>query len=496
MGGNEMKPEVLSPTFKSVPLRTAQRNGRPPGTERFADLHFEGVPSVAGPLPGPISRELLEAQEELESNARSYPRGIPVAFEEGRGATMRDADGNSYIDFFAGAGVLNVGHGNPAVAAAATAQQERLVHALDFPTSAKLRLVRNLKRLLPGRLSRTARIHFGGPTGSDAVEAAIKLARIHTGRQAVVAFQGSYHGMTAEALAVTGDTGLGGPTSSPVHFLPYPYEYRSPFGINGKGCWKACIHLLETALADPASGVPKPAAVIVEPIQGEGGTIVPPRGFLREVRRITHEHGALLIVDEIQTGFGRTGTMFACEHDHVTPDVITLSKALGGIGYPVSCIAYDEQFDSWGKGDHIGTFRGHQVAMAAGATALEYMEEMDLATHAAELGELALGSLEEAAGELPAVGDVRGRGLMIGIELVTDRDSKRPWPELAAEVRRASAERGLIIEVGGHHGNVARFLPPLVISRSLLERGIEIFVESLRECEAELGQLRAATAAA
>ena len=490
-----VKPETLSTAFKSVPLRAARRDGRAPGSERFGDIHFDSAPAVAGPLPGPISRELLAEQEVLESSARSYPRGIPVALEEGRGATMRDVDGNTFIDFFAGAGVLNVGHCNPMVAEAAIEQQGRLVHALDFPTMAKLRLIRNLKKVLPGRLSRTARFHFGGPTGSDAVEAAIKLARIHTGREAIVAFQGSYHGMTAEALSVTADTGLGGPVSTPVHFLPYPYCYRSPLGIAGKSCWKACVHLLETALSDPASGVPKPAAVIVEPIQGEGGTIVPPRGFLREVRRITHEHDVLLIVDEIQTGFGRTGTMFACEHDHVTPDILTLSKALGGIGYPVSCIAYDERFDSWGQGDHIGTFRGHQVAMAAGAAALEYMEEMDLATHAAELGELALGSLGEAADGLPAIGDVRGRGLMIGIELVRDRDSKEPRPELATAVRRACADNGLIIEVGGHFANVARFLPPLVISRGLLERGLEIFIEALRECEAADRPVGAAAAA-
>jgi diaminobutyrate-2-oxoglutarate transaminase len=489
-----MTPGVLDHGPASAPLRAAAESGDGARPGRFDDLHFEAAPSVAGPLPGPISRELLAEQAELESSACSYPRGIPVALEEGRGATMRDVDGNTFIDFFAGAGVLNVGHGNPAVAAAATDQQSRLVHALDFPTTAKLRLVHALKRVLPGRLSRTARIHFGGPTGSDAVEAAIKLARIHTGRQAVIAFQGSYHGMTAEALAVTGNTGLGGPVSSPVHFLPYPYCYRSPLGLNGKSCWRACVHLLETALGDPASGVPKPAAVIIEPIQGEGGTIVPARGFLREVRRITHEHNVLLIVDEIQTGFGRTGTMFACEYDHVTPDIITLSKALGGIGYPISCIAYDREFDSWGRGDHIGTFRGHQVAMAAGAAALEYMEEMDLVSHAAELGEFTLRALVDAAEDLPAIGDVRGRGLMIGIELVHDRETKEPAPELASEVRRACADRGLIIEIGGHYDNVARFLPPLVITHSLLERGIEIFVDALRECEAASVPVEAAAA--
>lgn len=495
-----MNPEALARRRapRSAPLRAAATNGGDPARtapDRFDDLHFQPAPSVAGPLPGPRSRDLLAEQNVVESNARSYPRGIPVAFAEGRGATIRDVDANTFIDFFAGAGVLNVGHGNPAAAAAATEQQERLVHALDFPTEARMRLIRTLRRLLPGRLSRRARFHFGGPTGSDAIEAAIKLARIHTGREAIIAFQGSYHGMTAEALALTADTGLGGPSSSPVHFLPYPYTYRSPFGLEGKSCLRGCVGLLETALADPASGVPKPAAVIAEPIEGEGGTVVPPPGFLREVRRITREHGVLLIVDEIQTGFARTGAMFACEHDRVTPDILTLSKALGGIGYPLSCIAYDEELDSWGRGDHIGTFRGHQVAMAAGAAALEYTVESDLASHAAELGELTLCMLEAGSEGRESIGEVRGRGLMIGIELVRDRETREPWPELASDVRRACADRGLIIEVGGHHGNVARFLPPLVISRHLLETGVEIFLDALRECEAA-GRAGVAAAAA
>jgi diaminobutyrate-2-oxoglutarate transaminase len=221
----------------------------------------------------------------------------------------------------------------------------------------------------------------------------------------------------------------------------------------------------------------------MEPIQGEGGTIIPPAGYLAEIRRITREHDVPLIFDEIQTGFARTGTTFACQHDDVTPDVMTLSKALGGIGYPLSAIAFDGELDTWEPGAHIGTFRGHQVAMAAGAAAIDYMHEMDLAAHSAELGTHALTLLRDAATELTSIGDVRGRGLMIGVELIRDPETREPWPELASEVRRTCCERGAIIEVGGHYGNVARFLPPLVISRTLLERGLEIFVDAVRELE-------------
>src|ERR1700722_2169298 len=461
------------------------------GEHNFEELHFEPAPVLAGEVPGPRSREMLAEQDALESSARSYPRSVPVAIEEGRGATMKDADGNTFIDFFGGAGVLNVGHSHPDVLAAAAEQERKLVHALDFPTKPKLRLMSKLKTLLRGRLRESAKFHFGGPTGSDAIEAALKLTRAHTGRESVIAFQGSYHGMTTGALSVTSDVGFGGPTSSPAHFMPYPYCYRCPLGLKPDSCELACASLLDTSLEDPHSGIPHPAAVLIEPIQGEGGTIVPPDGYLSKVRAITRKHDVPLICDEIQTGFARTGTMFACEHDGVSPDVIALSKALGGIGYPISCIAYDSELDTWKQGAHIGTFRGHQVAMAAGLAAIEFMQEVDLAAHSASLGELTLGLLREAQDTLASVGDVRGRGLMIGIELVKDRDTKAPWPEMAAQIRTECFRKGVIIEVGGHYGNVARFLPPLVITRDLLLTGVEIFVESVRAAEEALAQTSA-----
>ncbi len=483
-GGADVKEPALSP---SAPSSTAGRALRAPSSaaeSTFEAMSFAEAPQIKSEVPGPRSRELLEAQEALESNARSYPRSVPIAIEQGRGATMRDVDGNTFIDFFGGAGVLNVGHSNEAVLAAAEAQQRKLVHALDFPTQTKITLMRKLKRLLPGRLRDSAKFHFGGPTGSDAVEAALKLARAHTGRHTVIAFQGSYHGMTAGALSVTSDLSFARPVSAPVHFMPYPYCYRCPLGLERQSCGMACAHLLESSLTDPHSGIPKPAALIIEPIQGEGGTIVPPPGYLREVRRIATQQGVPMILDEIQTGFGRTGAMFACEHEGIAPDVITMSKGLGGIGFPLSCIAFDAALDSWEPGAHIGTFRGHQVGMAAGAAAIDFIEQHQLAEHAARLGELALSMLAEAAETMHAVGEVRGRGLMIGLELVEDQSSRQPARELAASLRRECCQRGLIIEIGGHHRNVARLLPPLVISRRMLLKGIDILIETLRELEA------------
>jgi diaminobutyrate-2-oxoglutarate transaminase len=478
-------PPSTSPAVARPHDQASSASGGPPVPERFAELHFAPAPAISGPVPGPRSQRMLAEQAALESRARSYPRAVPVAFEEGKGATLRDVDGNTYIDFFAGAGALSLGHGHPAVASAASEQQQRLVHALDFPTAPRLRLMQRLKQILPGTLRRTGRFHFGGPTGSDAIEASLKLVRAHTGRRSLVAFEGSYHGMTAGALSVTSDTRYPRAYDAPVRFMPYPYCYRCPLGLRPQTCGLACAELLESALTDPCSGLPKPAGVIVEPIQGEGGTVVPPPGWLARVSEIARRHEVPLIVDEIQTGFGRTGAMFACEHDEVTPDVIVLSKAIGGIGYPLSGIAYDEALDAWEPGAHIGTFRGHQVAMAAGAAAIELIGELELPGRARELGELALALLGQAtaADDLAAVGEVRGRGLMIGVELVRDRESREPWPELAGAVRRACCEKGLIIEVGGRYANVARFLPPLVITRELLARGIETFTDALRESE-------------
>jgi diaminobutyrate-2-oxoglutarate transaminase len=454
------------------------------GEAYFDRLHFAPAPAVAGSVPGPRSRRMLAEQAALESRARSYPRAVPLAFESGRGATLRDVDGNTYIDFFAGAGVLNCGHGHPRVMCAASRQAQRLVHALDFPTSARLGLMRRLREILPGTLRRSARFHFGGPTGSDAVEAALKLVRNQRDGQTVVAFQGSYHGMTAGALSVTSNAGRGETASAAVRFVPFAYCYRCPLGLRKETCDFACTTLLETSLEAPHSGSDQVAGVIIEPIQGEGGTVVPPPGWLARVRDITRQHGVPLVVDEIQTGFGRTGAMFACDHDGVSPDVILLSKALGGMGYPLSAIAFAEALDTWLPGAHIGTFRGHQVAMAAGVAAIDLTLELDLTRRSRELGDLVLAQLGDAAKQdLEAIGDIRGRGLMIGVELVRDRQTKQPWPELAAAVRLACCERGLIVEVGGHYANVVRFLPPLVVSRSLLGRGVEIFVEALRSAE-------------
>lgn len=448
----------------------------------FAELSFRAAPLIRTPPPGPRSQELLDWQDAHEGSAISYPKGLPMALGRARGATVEDVDGNVYIDLFGGAGVMAVGHGNPEVAEAAIAQLRALTHALDFPTPARRELVDAVLSVLPKAL---ARVFFGGPTGSDAVESAMKLAKRNTGRYAMVAFEGGYHGMTAGALSLCSGRRWKeriGPTLPDVHFAPYAYCYRCRFGKTPDSCGLACAEYMEHLLDDPHSGVSLPAAVIVEPIQGEGGSIVPPPGFLPRIRAICDSHGVLLIADEIQSGFCRTGRMFAFEHTGVVPDIVTMSKALGGIGLPISGIAYKEALNTLPPGQHIGTFRGNVTAYAAGAAALSFMRRHNLAGHAQAVGEAVL----EALGELndsPVVGEVRGQGLMLGVEFVRERTTKKPAPELAARVRTLCHRRGVLIEIGGHYSNVARFLPPLVITRELAMKATEIFIDCVKEIE-------------
>jgi diaminobutyrate-2-oxoglutarate transaminase len=446
----------------------------------FTELSCAEAPRINVTPPGPESQQYLDYHFGHEGSVVSYPKGMPMAIRRARGATVEDVDGNVYIDFFGGAGVMNVGHANPQVVAAVEEQLKRLTHALDFPNPSRRALVERLLSILPAELNR---VSFGGPTGSDAVESAIKLARYNTGRHPIIAFEGAYHGMTAGALSVTSGAPFKEdflPLLAEVHFAPYPYSYRCVFDGD---CDLACARYVEHLIEDPHSGVSRPAAVIVEPIQGEGGSIVPGPRFMQRLRDICDKYDVLLIADEIQSGFCRTGAMFSFEHSGVVPDIVTMSKALGGIGLPISGIAYREELDTWPAGKHIGTFRGNVTAYAAGNAAIEFMVEYDLAGYVADLGESVLGWLKEIEPNSRIIGEARGRGLMLGVELVKDKATKGPAPELARQVRTQCHRRGLLIEIGGHYFNVARFLPPLVVTPELARRGLDIFAEAVYEVE-------------
>ncbi|MCP4898798.1 MAG: aspartate aminotransferase family protein [bacterium] len=449
----------------------------------FETLSFPDAPQIRTSPPGPESKRHLEAQSLRESSAVSYPRGMPMALRRAAGATVEDVDGNVYIDFFGGAGVMNVGHANPDVLAAARAQLGDLTHTLDIPSPVRTAMVKRLAQVLPDELNKML---FGGPTGSDAVEAAVKLVKYNTKRYPMIAFEGGYHGMTAGALSLCSGQAFKGdflPLLPEVHFAPYAYCYRCPFKREAATCDLECGAYLEHLIEDSHSGVGRPAGILVEAIQGEGGSIVPDKRFMPKVREICDRFEIPLIVDEIQAGFCRTGKMFAFQHTKIVPDIVTLSKALGGVGFPISAIAYRENLDTMPPGKHIGTFRGNLIAYAGGAAGISFMLEHDLAGHATRIGDQMLVQLGELERDSAMVGEVRGKGLMLGVEFVKDRTSKVAAPEFATKVRNLCHKRGVLIEVGGHYFNVARFLPPLVVTEDLAQKGAEIFMDTVRELE-------------
>ncbi|MFC9093705.1 MULTISPECIES: diaminobutyrate--2-oxoglutarate transaminase family protein [unclassified Streptomyces] len=421
---------------------------------------------------------ILRRQSARESAARTYARALPIVPVRARGLTIEGADGRRYLDCLSGAGTLALGHNHPVVLEAIrkVLDSGAPLHVLDLATPVKDAFTTELFRTLPPGLADRARVQFCGPAGTDAVEAALKLVRAATGRSGILAFTGAYHGMTAGALEVSG-----GAADVRVARLPYPQDYRCPFGIGGETGAELGARWTESLLDDAKSGVPLPAGMILEPVQGEGGVIPAPDPWMRRMRRITEARSIPLIADEVQTGVGRTGRFWAVEHSGVVPDVMVLSKAIGG-SLPLAVVVYRDDLDVWQPGAHAGTFRGNQLAMAAGTATLAYVRENGLAERAEALGRRMLARLASLMDEFPFIGDVRGRGLMIGMEIVDAEATPGPMsqdpptadarrtgplpaaPALAAAVQQECLRRGLIVELGGRHGSVVRLLPPLTIT--------------------------------
>lgn len=414
-----------------------------------------------------------------ESAARTYADGIGRMMEKGQLCTIFDADGKEYLDCLSCAGTLASGHNHPFILQRVREFLEsgHVLQALDISTPVKHDFVVQLFASLPAAFAAQARVQFCGPSGADAVEAAVKLFKTATGRRSILAFHGAYHGMTSGALAMTGNLTAKQHVASimpDVHFLPYPYSYRCPFGVGGAKSVELSLNYVERLLADPESGITKPAAIFLEAIQGEGGVVPADPAWLQGIRRITQRFDIPLVIDEIQTGFGRTGTMFAFESAGIVPDAVLVSKAIGG-GFPLSLVLYHEKFDKWTPGAHAGTFRGNQIAMVAGAATLELITRDDLVSAAARKGSIIEHGLRQLAAEFDVIGDIRGRGLMWGIEIVdpaAEADQIGSFPgdgKMAGAIKRQCLDHGLLIETGGRHGAVLRLLPPLVISNNEVE---------------------------
>jgi diaminobutyrate-2-oxoglutarate transaminase len=428
---------------------------------------------------------------ERESNARTYARAIDRIFVRGALARVFDSEGREYIDCLACAGALPLGHNHPLVQDRVHAflQSGQLQQALDIATPAKIAFVEELYQILPPAFAEHAKFQCCGPSGSDAVEAAIKLFKTATGRRSVLAFQGAYHGMTMGSLGLMGNVEPKAKVSgfmSEIQFLPFPYSFRSPFGTDAAETDRLSLAYIDNLLSDPEGGVTKPAMVIVEAIQGEGGCIPASAAWLKGLREITEAHDIPLVVDEIQSGFGRSGDMFSFEYAGIVPDAIVMSKAIGG-GYPLSVLAYHKKFDRWNPGSHAGTFRGNQIAMVSGAATMHYLRQEGMLEQVRQTGALLRAQLDLLKMRFPCIGDVRGRGLMVGVEMIVpdgipNRLGHPPAaPELAKALKKACLKHGLIIESGGRHGAVMRFLPPLIVTTSDVIDIVKRFEAALSE---------------
>ncbi|AMK14292.1 2,4-diaminobutyrate 4-transaminase [methanogenic archaeon mixed culture ISO4-G1] len=438
----------------------------------------------------------IDHQGVFESSARSYPRKFPFAIVKGKGTWVEDVEGNRYLDFLNGAGSLALGHNHPEVSQAMIEliQSDATLHTLDLMTPRKEEFVETLFSIIPQELAAKAKVQFCSPSGTDATEAAIKLCKTATGRGTVIAFSGGYHGMGHGAMALTGNLNAKNRVQNimpGVQFMPYPYSYRCPMGLGGEAGTKACIAYLERFLKDPESGFTKPAAVILEPIQGEGGVVPAPAEFLQAVRRITKELDIPMICDEIQSGMGRTGKMFAFEHAGIVPDVILISKAVGG-GQPMSVVVYDKKLDAWTAGAHAGTFRGNQLAMVAGTIVMKKIREPEFLAEVTRKGDYLKSKLLKLQKEVHIIGDVRGIGLMLGIEFIDPNGPKdimgvpEPCGEIAARIQRLCFENKLIMEKGGRNGSVMRCLCPLNIKDDEIDQAFAIFEKAVKEVEADV----------
>lgn len=436
--------------------------------------------SQAAEITGPLSQELLSRQAMRESSARSYPRHLPIGIARAYGCYVEDVDGNRYIDFLAGAGALPLGHGHPEVVRAVKDQLDVFVHGLDFPTPIRDEFVTRQLEMLPAALRDRMRVQVCGPTGANAIEAATKLCKTATGRADIVVFQGAFHGSTTAALSMTGWVGqkerIGNPMPG-VHFYPYSYCLRCPLGLSRDTCETNCVAVLENNLRDTHGGVRLPAAVVLELVQGEGGVIPARREFVTRVRQLTRELDIPLVVDEVQSGGGRTGTWFCFEQYGIEPDVIVASKALGGIGMPVAVIMYDQRLDAWRPGGHSGTFRGNQLAFAAGVETIKVMTRDRVMDNVVQRGRQLAVELAALTSH-PEVLDVRGMGLMWGIEL-GDPATGQPSGELARAIQRRCLRGGLILEVGGRNEAVLRLLPPLTVTEEIVAEAVGIIGRAL-----------------
>lgn len=440
-------------------------------------------PRIIVTPPGPKARELVKKDEKFISP--SYGRFYPLVVESGKGCIVKDVDGNEYIDFNSGLVCMNVGHNHPKVIAAIKNQCDRFLHYsnTDFFYREVIELAEKLAQITPGNPEK--KVYFGN-SGAEAVEAAIKLAKWHTRRQLFIGFISAFHGRTTGALSITASKPTQRRYFSPlmpgVTHVPYPYCYRCPFKLTYPDCRYWCVDFIDEYVLQKYVPPEDVAGFVIESVQGEGGYVVPPPEYFQRLKKLVDKYGLLLIDDEVQSGMGRTGKWFAIEHWGVEPDIVCTSKALAS-GLPLgACVAKAKVMD-WVPGSHASTFGGNPLSCVAASAVIDVIKEEKLLENATKLGAYIMKRLTEFMGKSEIVGDVRGKGLMIGMEIVEDKESKKPAPQKVTEIMTRAWKRGINVITCGV--STIRVAPPLIITRELVDTSLDIIEDATREVEKE-----------
>jgi len=426
-------------------------------------------------ITGPQSARWLKVSRKYE--ARCMGQQAPIVLDRGRGTRLWDVDGKEYIDWTSGVLVTNVGHCHPKLVAAIQEQASRLMNVYDFPTPPRVELARRLVKLLPSNLDKA----FLLTTGSEATEAAIRLAKRHTGRNEIISFWGAFHGRTYAAMSAggkaSGKKGFG--TMMPgLLYCPYPYAYRNPFGGSGGDVGRQCLEWLDKVVGATSSG--DVAALIIEPYQGAAGFVFPPRGFLTGLQQWCKANDVLLILDEVQSSYGRTGKMFALEHENLRPDMVCIGKGIGSGVTTAALVSEERIFSCLGPGEMSSTHGGNPLCTAASLAVLDIFEEENLVANSARVGRYMLGRFRKMQKQSKCLGEARGMGLVMGLEFVKDKRTREPAPEVTVEVINRAAAKGLLIGRVGIHGNVIRVAPPLVITKAEAEKSCDIMAKVLK----------------
>jgi len=445
---------------------------------------MDGYPKIVVTPPGPRARAALREEEGLISP--SFVKEYLLVVKSGRGCIVEDVDGNEYIDFNSGVAVMNVGHCHPKVVEAIKAQSEVLLHySTDFYYEVNMELAKRLSEITPGSFQKKT---FYGNSGAEAMEAAIKLAKWHTRKHRFLAFIGSFHGRSLGTLSFTASKAVQQrhffPTMPGVTHVPYPYCYRCPFNQEYPECGHWCIDFIDEFVLQKYVPPEETAAMVFEPILGEGGYVIPPQEYFKRLKRLTDKYGLLLIDDEVQTGVGRTGRWFAIENWEVVPDIVCISKAIAS-GLPLGATVARAELMDWEAGSHANTFGGNPVACAAALAVIDIIKNERLLENASNQGNYIVKRLKEMQEKYSLIGDVRGKGLMVGLEIVRNRDTKEPGIKEAKEIVLRSWQRGVTALTCGV--STIRIFPPLTITRDLIDSGLEIIEGAIKEVEKETG---------